>query len=227
MGIIAESLSAVGAFVGLRTTPPWLKALISAPVIAVALFFGVALWLQPHVLKQFAPFLVDLRLPLKGLATLALIALLALVLAVLWMQSPETAVAEIIDHCIRRALLTRTQAQMSRAAMFASIADCRQKVQLSFKGIRNNKLRQQAMDLMSNLDSICRLEPYDATPTVDARIDRYKGAALDTLRAMAAAVGTSYPLPQSGHLAESAYWDLDKATLPPTDEELKNSHPIS
>jgi hypothetical protein len=91
--------------------------LISVPLVGAALFLGVALWSQRDVLRPFAPLLVDLGLPLKALATPVFAALLALVLAVLCM---------------------RTHDQQNRAAMFKSVADCRQRAQLTFKDIRSH-----------------------------------------------------------------------------------------
>jgi hypothetical protein len=92
------------------------------------------------------------------------------------MRLPETAIAELVNFCIRKALLTRT---------------------------------------VSNFDSICRLAQDEPTPDVNAQIDRHKAAAVEILRAMAAAIGTTYPLPPNGHLGEAVYWDLSEADMPP------------
>jgi hypothetical protein len=83
------------------------------------------------------------------------------------------------------------------------------------------------MNLASNLDSICRLAQNEPTPDVNAQIDRHKAAAVEILRAMAAAVGTTYPLPPNGRLREAVYWDLREADMPPTDGEIKHSLPIA
>jgi hypothetical protein len=73
---------------------------------------------------------------------------------------------------------------------------------------------------MSNLNSISGLAHKCQSLEIDAQIDQYKDAAVEILRAMASAVGTSYPLPPSGHLGEATYWDLDNANAPPTDNEI-------
>src|SRR5262249_28997946 len=131
---------------------------------------------------------------------------------------PEKAVATILSDCYHRAMFTRTHAQLNIEAMFASIKKCRETIQTQIPNIRNKRLQGEALELLSAVHQIERLE---ANPDPDL-INKLKLAALHSFRKLAEATGGSYPLPQVGKLAESVYFSEAEADAPLDVNDLKN-----
>jgi hypothetical protein len=70
-------------------------------------------------------------------------------------QSLES-VRAILEGCYRRAVFTRTTAQMNHEAMFASITECRELVQSKVPSVSDSRLSQSAADLISAFEGIER-----------------------------------------------------------------------
>jgi hypothetical protein len=100
-------------------------------------------------LQEALPFFVNLPPVPKVILSAVLLGLTAFILALIWTPPPpppDTAVTEILNKCYRRALFTRMHAQQSLPAMYASIDQCREAVQIgiplnTIKGAASNRDR--------------------------------------------------------------------------------------
>jgi len=126
-------------------------------------------------------------------------------------QSIES-VRAILEGCYRRAVFTRTHAQMDHDAMFASITECRKLVQSKVPSVSDSRLSQSAADLISALEGIEREK--DKTPWDFSRIDRYKLEVLRRLTLLSRLTGISYTIPTN--LTEEVFFSKTEADLPPT-----------
>ena len=133
-------------------------------------------------------------------------------------REPEKAVATILSDCYRRALFTRMHAQLGMEAMFASIKKCRETILTEIPNIRNKRLQDEALELLSAVQQIARLE---ANPDPDL-INKFKIVALHYFRKLAKATGGNYPLPKVGKLAEAVYFTQAEADAPLNINDLKN-----
>jgi hypothetical protein len=219
---------------GIQEVVPWLtslrpipKAIISALIIGVGAFILVVIWtLQPEkTTPATLLWLISLTVIPKAIISLLIIGIAAFILVLVWTPQPETAVSIILKVCHRRALYTRTQAQMSRAAMFASISECREILQQQIPEIRRNDLQDIAMELLATLEQIERRNPI-RNHDDELQINLLKLAALRAFRQLAAATGGSYALPDSGKLAEDSYFTRSEADSALTSGELRNQHAI-
>ena len=94
-------------------------------------------------LQNFAPWAADLPLVIKVILSIIIVAFAALFLAVVW-TTPSTrdkesfeAVDQILNGCYRRAVFTKTHAQVDHDAMFDSITDCRKLVESKILAVSN------------------------------------------------------------------------------------------
>lgn len=169
-------------------------------------------------LQKLAPWAADLPLAPKIILSLLIAGVAALFLTVIW-STPSAvekksveAVRSILDGCYRRAVFTRTHAQMDHNAMFASITECRAIVQSKVPVIARTDLRQTTADLISALEGIERektREPWDFS-----RIDAYKLEALKRFTLLSRLTGVPYTLPTN--LTEEIFFSKQEADLPPT-----------
>jgi len=169
-------------------------------------------------LQKLAPWAADLPAAAKIVLSLLIVGVAALFLIVMW-STPSTiekksveAVSLILEGCYRRAVFTRTHAQMDHNAMFASITECRKLVQSKVPAVTNTNLRQPTADLISALEGIEREEtkkPWDFS-----RIDAYKLEALKRFTLLSRLTGVPYTLPTN--LTEEIFFSKQEADLPPT-----------
>lgn len=124
-------------------------------------------------------------------------------------------VRAILKGCYRRAVFTRTHAQMDHEAMFASITECRELVQSKVPCVSDSRLSQSAADLISALEGIEREK--DKEPWDFPRIDGYKLEALKRLRLLSQLTGILYTIPTN--LTEEVFFSKTEADLPPTVSE--------
>jgi pimeloyl-ACP methyl ester carboxylesterase len=122
----------------------------------------------------------------------------------------DVAIRVILSGCHRRALFTRMHAQLSQEAMFSSIQKCREIVGEQIPRIRSNDLQNEAMELLAAVEGIERMK---AAPDFEA-INKLKLAALHSFRKLAELTHGSYPLPESGKLAEAVYFTQAEADAP-------------
>lgn len=121
------------------------------------------------------------------------------------------AIRAILKGCYRRSVFTRTHAQMNHEAMFASITECRELVQLKVPSVSDPRLSQTAADLISAFEGIEREK--DKEPWDFSRIDGYKLEALRRLTLLSQLTGISYTIP--ANLTEEVFFSKTEADLPP------------
>jgi hypothetical protein len=94
--------------------------------------------------------------------------------------------------------------------MFASIEACDLVVTCATSKLKDEELQSTSMNLGFILDEIMRQKPaytagsYDQAEFAGEQINRLKLKALSLFRELASKVGTDYPLPARGSLAEAA-----------------------
>jgi hypothetical protein len=135
---------------------------------------------------------------------------------------PEAArkgVRKVMAVCNRRAVFTQMPGQMNLKAMFASLADCRVRVQKLAAYVEPAMLQKLVMQIIAELDTIerCGMEAFrrlrpdrgsadpdpgemdlgtwDLTRAERIQIDDAKLRIIQNLRALAAAASLSYSLP--------------------------------
>jgi len=178
-------------------------------------------------LQDALPWVVNLPMIPKVIVSLIISAVAVLFLLLIWTPPAEAAVADILSKCYRRALITRTHAQLSPEAMFASIEDCRKTIQSDIPHIRDAKLKAIAVELLTAVDGILRLEPI-RSPEDYAPIDRLKLQAVNGFQRLARLTGKSYLLPEPGKLGETKpYFSQGEANDLPTEEEIRNGNKVS
>jgi hypothetical protein len=209
----------------LRATP---KAIISLLIIGLALFILLLIWTSPQdtaELPEAVSWLTALPAAPKVIISLLISGAALFILLLIWTPPPETAITTILSDCYRRALFTRMHAQLSTDAMFASIGKCREALQRNIPQIRRGDLRQTAVELLATIEQIERRNPIQSDDDLNA-INLLKLSALRAFRQLAAATGGSYSLPDSGKLAEAAYFTQSEADAAPALDELSNQHTI-
>ena len=132
----------------------------------------------------------------------------------------DDGVRELLERCYRRALFTRTHAQMNIDAMFDSIEECRGLVQRTIPKISDPNLQQTAIDLLAILGRIVDHREHDSGPLDLSKIDQLKLGALNAFQSLAAAKGVRYALPRPGSLGESVYFTQEEAVHPPSPADL-------
>jgi hypothetical protein len=171
-------------------------------------------------MQEVVPWLTALPLIPKAIVSSLIIVAAAFFLALIWTPPPEVAVKAVLADCYRRALFTRMHAQMDVAAMFASIGQCREALQKRIPEIRRKNLQDTAVELLATVEQIERRNPIRGTDDF-AAINQFKLAALHSFRVLANATGGRYPLPETGKLAEAAYFTQQEADAPLSLEDLR------
>jgi len=134
-------------------------------------------------------------------------------------ESERRQVRKVMAACNRRAVFTLMPGQMNLKAMFASLADCRVKLQQLAAYIEPAMLQKLVMQIIAELDTIerCGMEAFrrlrpdrssadpdpgemdfdawDLTRAERIQIDDAKLCIIQNLRALAAAASLSYSLP--------------------------------
>lgn len=174
-------------------------------------------------LQEVVPWLTNLPLPPKLIVSGLIVGAGAFLLALIWTPlppPPETAVKAILGECYRRALFTRTHAQINIDAMFASIEKCRTAIQMNIPNIHRNDLQDTAANLLGIVEQIERRNPIRGVEDIDV-INDLKKNALHSFKELAKATNGSYPLPKRGELGEAAYFTQEEADAPPSKHELR------
>lgn len=163
--------------------------------------------------------LANLALFPKVLVTSILCAVFVFSLFLIWakpqsvhdtVRSSIPAVKAVLAGCYRRAVFTRTHAQLSQEAMFASISECRKLVQIQIPHIEDHVLRTATADILMALTGI---EAEQKAPDF-SRIDAYKLVALNGLLKLSQVTGVTYIIPRN--LTEEFFFSETEANLPPT-----------
>lgn len=168
-------------------------------------------------LQKLIPWAAGLPLVPKMLVSLVIASVAALLLAVIWTTPSQEEVKSlevvktIVKDCYRRAVFTRTHAQMSHEAMFSSIAECRGRVQKLAPEVNSPELSQMTADLISALEGI---ERQNNNQQLDfKKIDFYKLEALRRLTSLAGVVQVGYTIPTN--LTEDVFFSKEEADMPP------------
>lgn len=120
-------------------------------------------------------------------------------------------VAEILSACYRRAVFTRTHAQLNHEAMSASLSQCRRLIQPLIPRITSVQLQQNAARLIALLDEIERQR--SSTSWDFDMIDTLKLRLIQEISTLAQRAGFSFKLPTA--LSEDIYFTEDEASQPP------------
>lgn len=113
----------------------------------------------------------------------------------------QKAVRDILSLCYRRALFTRTHAQIELQAMYASLDDCREKVQRKVPLIASPDLQQASADIVGQLDTIKRQQTTNENNFDE--IDTAKRRILEKLIVLARGIGVPFSVPRA--LEEDIY----------------------
>lgn len=169
-------------------------------------------------LQKLAPWAADQPIYTKIVLSILIAGIAALFLTIIW-TTPSTKVKEsiaavnsLLQGCYKRAVYTRTHAQMSHDAMFISIQNCRKLVQNQIPNISNAEHNQRASNILAALEGIEREQknkPWDFE-----KIDKYKLEALRGFKELARATGVPFSVPNE--LMEDAYFSQDEADAPPS-----------
>jgi hypothetical protein len=126
----------------------------------------------------------------------------------------QEVVREVLAACYRRAVFTRTHAQLDLGAMFASLAQCRATLQQLVVRVEPEELQQLVVGIIEDLDTIERkADPLGITIVTAHDIDAAKLRIIKALRQLAVAAEISFPLPRS--LTEEIFFTEDEANAPP------------
>jgi hypothetical protein len=129
------------------------------------------------------------------------------------------AVKSILQGCYKRAVYTRTHAQMSHRAMFDVIGKCRAIVQEKVPSIASPDLAQHAANLIASLYAIEREEAKE--PLDCARIDSFKLETLKGLSFLSRLTKIPYVVPQN--LTEEVFFSMKEAEMAPTMRKLPDA----
>jgi hypothetical protein len=169
-------------------------------------------------LQTFAAWAADLPFGIKVILSIIIVAFAALFLGVVW-TTPSTrdkesfeAVEQILNGCYRKAVFTKTHAQMDHAAMFDSITDCRKLVESKIPAVSNPNLKEPTAGLFTALEGIEREKTRD--PWDFSRIDNLKLEALRRLYLLAKLTGFLYIVPFN--LTNEIVFSKNEANAPPT-----------
>ena len=169
-------------------------------------------------LQKLAPWAADLPMIPKVILSLLILGVAGLFLSVIW-TTPSTSekksievATRILSGCYKRAVFTRTHAQMSHEAMFSSITACRQLVQREIPYISLEKWKQPAANILAALEGIEREEKSE--PWDFEKIDMYKLQALKGFRFLSSEAKVAYPIPEN--LTDEVFFNKDEADMPPT-----------
>jgi hypothetical protein len=177
-------------------------------------------------LQKFAPWGADLPFELEVIVPIIIVAFAALFLAVVW-TTPSTrdkesfeAVNQILNGCYRRAVFTKTHAQMDHAAMFDSITDCRKLVESKILAVSNPNLKEPTAGLFTALEGIEREKTR--SPWDFAHIDNLKLEALRRLYLLAKLTGFLYMVPLN--LTNEVFFSKEEADSRPTFREFRSEN---
>jgi predicted acylesterase/phospholipase RssA len=142
-------------------------------------------------------------------------------------SEPDPAIDTILGDCSGRAVFTLMNAEQDPAAMFSSLAKCRDSVQKHRHEIKGKDLQQDATQLIGVIDNIERLG-RDNRADRDNAINLQKLTAVSYFRQLAAATGRTYTIPDEGKLVlEFHYLRPEEADAPLSKGDLRNQHAIS
>jgi len=136
-------------------------------------------------------------------------------------QAARVQIQNVFSACNRRALFTRTHAQLDHDAMFSSLDACRAKLQEIEPNIEAEDHQQIVSEIISQLDSIARLQKEVAAGQVqlyDAYdpINQVKLNIIGLLKKLSKRSGVPYNLPPSP--TEEVFFTLEDANEPPNSQ---------
>ena len=117
------------------------------------------------------------------------------------------AIQKVMAACYRRAVFTRTHAQLSIEAMIASLVQCRSVLQQLVIYIQSKEMRQLVVGIIRELDII---ERYAESPD---RIDEAKLRIINSLLQLSKLSNIPYELPT--HLTEDVFFTEEEASKAP------------
>lgn len=131
-------------------------------------------------------------------------------------DNAKSAIRDILAACYRRAVFTRSHAQLSYEAMFKSLAECREDLQRLIMYVEPLENRQLVAGIIAELDLIERIgsEPFTSNYSGTAgTIDGAKLRIISSLGTLANTIDTPLVLPSS--ITEELFWSEEDANKPP------------
>jgi hypothetical protein len=123
------------------------------------------------------------------------------------------AIRKILSACYRRAIFTRTHAQLDIGAMYRSIAEAIGAVQSQIMNISSPDMQQTAASIVGELDSI--LHQQTASFQDAAKIDESKLRILQAMTKLAKESGLPFRIPE-GRLTEEVFFSDKEANREPS-----------
>ena len=117
-------------------------------------------------------------------------------------------IQDVLRICHRRAVYTRTHAQLDHKAMFSSLNSCRIELQKIVPRIENPKAQELAVNIIGQLDTIERSQEDFNT------IDQAKLSIIDSLLKLSKTANLPFALPKG--LTEEVFFSIEDANKPPT-----------
>lgn len=114
---------------------------------------------------------------------------------------------KVIATCYRRAIFTRTHAQLSIEAMFESVAQCRTDLQKLVTYIQPKEMRQLVIGIIEELEKIERCKGWSKL------IDESKLRIISSLQQLGKFASIPYELPS--HLTEEIFFTQEEANKAP------------
>lgn len=130
---------------------------------------------------------------------------------------------KILSACYRRAIFTRTQAQMSHEAMFKSIQHALELVQPQVPLLTLAGHQEYASQIVSELDQILRYQ-NDVFDRYE-KIDESKVRILSLLSNLANDTNLPFKFPTDNKLGEEIYFDIEEANKEPEIDQPNIRHP--
>ena len=125
-------------------------------------------------------------------------------------------IREVLAACYRRAIFTRSHAQLDHQAMFDSLANCRSTLQKIVVFVEPEELQRLVAGIIGELDFIERCEKKPFTWEGMGTMGTIDGAKLRIIHALvelSKAVQVPFILPTS--LTEELFWSKEDADKPP------------
>jgi hypothetical protein len=127
-------------------------------------------------------------------------------------------IEKVLALCYRRAIFTKTHAELGVRAMFDSLAQCRSSLQAIVVYVRPEEMQQLVVHIIEELDFIERYSKTSVFYTSEAiaTIDRAKLRIIKALRELAVAAQVPYVRPAS---LNNEYFRIEEeASLPPEEQ---------
>lgn len=129
-------------------------------------------------------------------------------------EAQKSTLKDVVSACYRRAVFTRYHAQLSREAMFSSLADCRGNLQRLIAYVEPLDNKRLVAGIIAELDLIERIAAIPEDDGNRDAIDKCKLRIISALSVLATRAGSTLILPVG--ISEEVFFDDQEANAPPT-----------